>query len=97
VNTIVLILGGAVVLGGCLLGAVALAYMVGSDVGRVVQRLRGEPAKIRCPHTGQLMRVRIGRGPDLSPRIFWCERFADDQVRCFASCVAEPRRGGRAA
>lgn len=97
VNTFVLMLGGAVVLGGCLLGAAALAYMVGSDVRRVVQRLRGQPATVRCPQTGQPMRVRLGRGLDLSRRIFWCERFADDQVRCSTPCLGQVRSRRHAA
>jgi hypothetical protein len=45
------------------------------------------------------MRVRLGLAPvSGKPQVFWCERFADGEVHCFAECVSrEVRTTARAA
>lgn len=75
------------VLAAGLLGLLLVCALVVRYVQEFAAARRGVSTEVRCPRTGQLVTVRIGRrGSAPGLHVLSCDRFPNDTLRCNAEC-----------
>jgi hypothetical protein len=84
---VVYTIGWVVVLAGFGFAAVLGTVQMWSALQRFIASHRGTATNVRCPETGQVVKVRIGPNPATRHLcVLSCERFPGQPLHCAAAC-----------